>query len=112
MKEFTEEEALQALAFLTKLVVGLDRLGSRYADKDEDLAWALLYSFEPNVFKEAAQVRQMLCSKYSQELQEGEDQDEVEKVLADVAYWKLPTAKQLARFRANRLKKQRPGSSS
>jgi hypothetical protein len=73
MRELTEEEALQALTFLTKFVVGLGRLGSQYADKDEDLAWALLYSFKPNVFKKAAQVRQMLCSKYSQELQEGED---------------------------------------
>jgi hypothetical protein len=105
MRELTEEEAFQALAFMEKLVVGLDRLGSHYHGNDEDLAWAMHYTITPKIFKEAAQIRRMLCSKYNQELAEGQDQDEVEKLLVGLDYWKVPTPKQLARFRKNRLKK-------
>ncbi|TDN38082.1 hypothetical protein [Hymenobacter sp. UV11] len=105
MRELTEPEAFQVLAFMNKLVVGLDRIGSQYSDNAEDRAWALAYVFSPAVFKEAAQLRHLIGSKYSQELDERQDQDEVERLLADLSYWKMPTLKQLARFRQNQLKK-------
>ena len=104
MSEFTESEALQLFAFMNKLVVGLDRLGSRYHLSAEDQAWTMAYVFSPAVFKEAAQLRSMIHSKYKQELEEGQDQDEVEQLLADLQYWKMPTLKQLERFKQKRLK--------
>ena len=106
MRELTEAEAFQVLAFMNKLVVGLDRIGSQYADNAEDRAWATAYVFSPAVFKEAAQLRRLIGSKYSQELAEGQDQDEAEGLLADLAYWKMPSPKQLVRFKQNQLKKQ------
>ena len=48
----------------------------------------------------------MIGSKYNQELAEGQDQDEVEQLLTDLPYWKMPTPKQLERFKQNQLKKQ------
>jgi len=36
MRELTESEAFQVLAFMNKLVVGLDRIGSQYSDNAED----------------------------------------------------------------------------
>lgn len=107
MRELTEDEAYQAVAFIEKLVVGLGSLGRHYSTNDEDLAWALLYMFTPKLVNEAALVRRMLFSKYNTELAEGEDLDEVEKLLVNLAYRKAPTPKQLARFRQNRLKRQR-----
>jgi hypothetical protein len=107
MRELTEEEALQAVAFMEKLVVGLGSLGRHYFDNDEDLAWALLYMFRPKLVNEAAEVRGMLFSKYKTELAEGEDLDELEKLLEGLAYPTSPPPKQLARFRQNRLNKQR-----
>ncbi len=106
MRELTESEAFQVLAFMNKLVVGLDRIGGQYPDNAEDRAWAMAYVFSPAVFKEAAQLRRMIGSKYNQELAEGQDQDEVEQLLTALPCWKLPTPKQLARFRQNKLKKQ------
>ncbi|AII52808.1 hypothetical protein [Hymenobacter sp. APR13] len=107
MRELSEEEAYQTVAFMEKLVVGLGSLGRRYHDNDEELAWALLYMFTPKLVDEAAQVRSMLFSKYNGELADGEDLDELEKLLVDLTYRKAPTPKQLARFRENRLKKQK-----
>ena len=106
MRELTEPEAFQVLAFMNKLVVGLDRIGSQYSNNAEERAWVMAYVFSPAVFKEAAQVRSVISSKYSRELAEGEDQEEAERLLTDLAYWKMPTPKQLARFRQNQLKKQ------
>ncbi|SFQ81607.1 hypothetical protein [Hymenobacter arizonensis] len=107
MRELTEEEALQAVAFMEKLVVGLGSLGRHYSDNDEDLAWALLYLFKPKLVNEAAKVHGMLFSKYNTELAEGEDMDELEKLLQGLPYPITPTPKQLARFCQNRLNKQR-----
>ncbi|RZK34466.1 MAG: hypothetical protein EOO61_13555 [Hymenobacter sp.] len=106
MRELTEEEAYQTIAFMEKLVVGLGSLGRHYSDNDEDLAWGLLYMFTPTLVNEAARVRGILFSKYNTELAEGEDLDELEKLFMNLAYRKVPTPKQLARFRQNRLKKQ------
>jgi hypothetical protein len=106
MRELTEEEAYQTVAFMEKLVVGLGSLGRHYSDNDEDLAWGLLYMFTPKLVNEAARVRGMLFSKYNTELAEGEDLDELEKLFINLTYRKAPTPKQLARFRQNRLKKQ------
>jgi hypothetical protein len=106
MRELTEEEAYQALAFLEKLVVGLGSLGRQYSDNDDDLAWGLMAMFTPKLVNEAAQVRGMLYRKYSTEVREGEESDEADQLLENLAYWKPPTPKQLARFRQNRLKKQ------
>jgi hypothetical protein len=108
MRELTEEEALQAVAFMEKLVVGLGSIGRHYSDNDEDLAWALLHLFKPQLVNEAAEVRGMLHSKYNTELAEGEDMDELEKLLEGLPYPITPTPKQLARFRQNRLNKLRP----
>lgn len=105
MRELTEEEAYQVAAFVEKFVVGMARLGSHYSD-DEDLAWGLRYMLTPKRWKEAAQVRRILSSKYNSEIPEGEDQEELEKLFESLAYWKVPTPKQLARFRQNRLNKQ------
>jgi hypothetical protein len=107
MRELTEEEAYKTTAFMEKLVVGLASLGRHYHDNDEDLAWALLYMITPKLWKEASQVRNLLFSKYNRELAEGEDLDELEKLFVGLAYRKAPTPKQLARFRENRLKKQK-----
>ena len=107
MRELTEEDAYQALAFMEKLVVGLGSLGRQYSDNDDDLAWGLLALFTPQLVNEAAQVRGILYSKFSAELTEGEHSDEADQLLENLAYWKPPTPKQLARFRQNRLKKQR-----
>ncbi|WBO86714.1 hypothetical protein [Hymenobacter yonginensis] len=104
MREFTEPEALQLLAFMNKLVVGLDRLGSRYHLSPEDQAWTMAYVFSRGVFKEAAHVRSMIHSKYKQELEKGQDQDEIEQLLADLQYWKMPTPKQLELFKQKRRK--------
>jgi hypothetical protein len=60
--------------------------------------------------KKAAQVRGILSRKYDTELAEGKDLDELEKLFAGLACHKAPTAKQLIRFRQNRLKKQGVGS--
>jgi len=49
----------------------------------------------PAVFKEAAQLRRLIGSKYNRELAEGQDQDEVEQLLTDLPYWKMPAPKQL-----------------
>jgi hypothetical protein len=105
MRELTDTEAFQVLAFLNKLAVGLDHLGSHFHDNAEDRVWAMAYVLSPAVFKEVAHLRSMIGSKYKQELAEGEDQDEVEKLLADLAYWKMPTPEQLANFRQNQLEK-------
>ena len=94
------------LAFVNKFVVGLDRIGSQYHDNAEDRAWALAYVMSPAVFQEAAQLRRMMGSKYSQELAEGQDQDEVEQLLSALPYWETPTPQQLARFKRNQLKRQ------
>ncbi|MBT9391754.1 hypothetical protein KLP40_01150 [Hymenobacter sp. NST-14] len=107
MRELTEEEAHQTVAFMEKLVVGLADIGRHYPNNDDDSAWALLYMFTPKLWKEASQVRSMLFTKYNRELSEGKDLDELEKLLGDLAYRKAPTPKQLARFRENRLKKQK-----
>ncbi|MDO7847316.1 hypothetical protein Q5H92_13165 [Hymenobacter sp. M29] len=107
MRELTEEEALQAVAFMEKLVVGLGSLGRHYSDNDENLAWALLYMFKPKLVNEAAKVRRMLFSKYNTKLAEGGDLDELENLLEGLTYPTSPTPKQLARFRQNRLNKQR-----
>ncbi|MBJ6107525.1 hypothetical protein JAO73_00770 [Hymenobacter sp. BT523] len=107
MRELTEDEAYQVTALLEKLVVGLGSLGRHYPDDDEDLAWGLLYMFTPKLVNEAAQVRRMLFSKYNTELAEGEDMDELEKLFVNLAYRKAPTPKQLARFKQNRLNKQK-----
>jgi len=104
MREFTESEALQLLAFMNKLVVGLDRLGSSYHLSAEDRAWASDYVFSRGVFKEAAQVRNMIHSKYKRGLEEGQDQDEIEQLLEDLQYWEMPTLKQLERFKQKRRK--------
>ena len=106
MRELTESEAFQVLAFMNKLVVGLDRIGSQYSDNAEDRAWALAYVMSPAVFKEAAQLRRLIGSKYNRELAEGQDQDEVEQLLTDLPYWKMPAPKQLEQFKQNQLKKQ------
>jgi hypothetical protein len=107
MRELTEEEALQAVAFMEKLVVGLGSLGRHYSDNDEDLAWALLHLFKPKLVNEAVKVRGLLFSKYNTEPAEGEDMDELEKLLEGMPHPITPTPKQLARFRQNRLNKQR-----
>jgi hypothetical protein len=106
MRELTEEEALQAVAFMEKLVVSLGNLGRHYADNDEDLAWALLNLFRPKLVNEAARVRGMLFSKYNTELAEGEELDELEKLLEGLTYPRAPTPKQLAHFRQKRLEKR------
>lgn len=106
MREFTESEAVQIMAFMNKLVIGLDRLGSSYQLSAEDRAWAMAYVFSPAVFKEAAQVRSLIHSKYKRELEEGQDQEEAEQLLADLQYWKMPTPKQLEQFKQKQLKKQ------
>ena len=105
MREFTEAEAFQILAFMEKFIVGLDRIGSQYQNNAEDRAWALDYVLSPAVFKEAAQLRGMICSKYNQELVKGQDQDEAEQLLTDLTHWKTPTPNKLARFRRNQMKK-------
>jgi hypothetical protein len=105
MRELTEEEAYQTVAFMEKLVVGLGSLGRHYADNNEDLAWGLLYMFTPKLVNEAARVRGLLLSKYNTELAEGEDLDELDKLFINLTYRKALTPKQLARFRRNRLKK-------
>jgi hypothetical protein len=106
MRELTETEAFQVLAFLNKLAVGLDNLGSHFHDNAEDRVWAMAYVLSPAVFTEVAHLRRMMSSKYKEELAEGEDQDEVEKLLTDLPYWKMPTPKQLAKFRQKQLQKQ------
>lgn len=95
------------MVFMEKLVAGLGSIGRHYSDNDEDLAWALLYLFKPKLVNEAAKVRGMLYSKYNTEPAEGEDTDELEKLLEGLPYPIAPTPKQLARFRQNRLNKQR-----
>jgi hypothetical protein len=105
MRELTETEAFEVLAFLNKLAVGLDHLGSHFHDNAEDRVWAMAYVLSPAVFKEVAHLRRMMGSKYQQELAEGEDQDEVEKLLTDLPYWQMPTPKQLAKFRQSQLQK-------
>ncbi|WP_210514400.1 hypothetical protein [Hymenobacter terricola] len=107
MRELTEDEAYRVTALLEKVVVGLASLGGHYHDNDEDLAWGLLYMFTPKLVNEASQVRSILFSKYNRELAEGEDMDELEKMFVNLAYRKTPTPKQIARFRQNRLKKQK-----
>ena len=107
MKELTEDESYQVTALLEKLVVGLGSLGRHYSDSQEDLAWGLLYMFTPKLVNEAAQVRSILFSKYNTELAEREDMDELEKLFVNLPYRKTPTPKQIARFRQNRLKKQK-----
>ena len=107
MKELTEDEAYRVTAILEKMVVGLASLGRHYHDNDEDLAWGLLYMFTPKLVNEASQARSILFSKYNRELAEGEDMDELEKLFVNLPYRKTPTPKQIARFRQNRLKKQK-----
>ncbi len=46
--------------------------------------------FRPEIVKGATQVRQTLLGKYNTELAEKEDQDEVEKLLAELTYQKAP----------------------
>ncbi|OUJ75970.1 hypothetical protein [Hymenobacter crusticola] len=103
MRTLPEKEAVQAMCFVEKLVVCLDQIGSTYQDNKAEQAAALSYMFEANkVFKEASVVRMILSNMFSYELEGEEDQSEVEKLCADIAYYKLPSPEELTEWLSNK----------
>lgn len=104
MKEFTEEETIDLLRVLNQFVVALDNVGSYYESREMSNL-ALLYLIDKNkVFAKLAKARKVLSSKYSYDIMEGDDFSELEKMVADTPYCKMPTEKQLLNWKEKQAK--------
>ena len=79
------------LQFLESLVVSLDKIGSYSAANEIDSA-KLVDSFidEYDIFRKAAEARDALSHFFNDEIPEGEEMSELEKLLEDVAVWSAP----------------------